>query len=304
MHPSTIRGSAAVIAAAFFATTLPVAPAHADAKADCAAAYEASQEQKTSGKLREARKSLVTCSQAACPPFIKKDCSKWLSDVESSIPTVVFSAKAGSEDVTDVRVKMNDDVLTEQLDGKAVPMDPGTVTFVFESPKYGSKELKVVVKEGQKAQSIEVQFQAEKSGGGGGGEKGGETGGGDQGGKITEQDVKGNKTLAYVLAGVGVLGVGGFAYFGLTGKKDEDGLDCAKDKTCTDSQIDPIKKKYLYADISLGIGIVSLGVATYLFLSSPSKKEAPAEAKRTRPNFQFDLAPARGGGFASVSGAF
>ncbi len=154
-------------AVALAAVSLP-RPAFADTKADCAKAYEASQEQRSGGKLRAARESLVTCSQTACPAFIKKDCAKWLSEVEGAIPTVVFSAKAGSEDLSDVKVSLGDQTLAESLDGKAIPMDPGTHTFVFDSAKHGSKELKFVVKEGKKAQNIEIVFEVGKAAGGDG----------------------------------------------------------------------------------------------------------------------------------------
>ena len=267
----------------------------ADTKTDCAKAYEASQEQKSNGRLRDARQSLVTCSQSACPAFIKKDCAKWLNEVEGAIPTVVFSAKAGSDDVIDVKVSLGDEVLAESLDGKAVQVDPGTHIFVFESPRFGKKDVKVVVKEGQKSQSVLAELKPEK--------KDSDTAPTHDDGstKVTPEDVKGNKTVAYVLAGVGVVGLGAFAYFGLSGKSDQNGLKCADSKTCKDSDIDPIKKKYLYADISLGVGLVSLGVATYLLMSGPSKKERSAAKSHT---LHFDVAPARGGGFATVGAEF
>ena len=102
-----------ILVALMLALVSVARPAGADAKADCAKAYEASQEQRSSGKLLAAKESLVTCSQAACPSFIKKDCSKWLSDVEGSIPTVVFSARFGSEELSDVKVSVGDKVLAE-----------------------------------------------------------------------------------------------------------------------------------------------------------------------------------------------
>jgi hypothetical protein len=294
MRRTLTRGLAVALATASFSFGLT---ARADTKAECASAYESSQEQKGQGRLRDARKSLVTCSQSACPAFIKKDCAKWLSEVEALLPSVVFSAKAGSEEVTDVKVALGDDVLATSLDGRAVDMDPGTHTFVFESPQYGKKEVTLVVKEGQKAQAVEVQFVTKSDTGQG------TSGGGGSGttpGTLTTEDAGGRKTIGYVMAGVGAVGLGGFAFFALSGKSDQNGLACADSKTCTDSDLDPIKKKYLYADISLGVGVVSLGVATYLLLSKPSKESPVDEAKRVR----FDVAPARGGGFAAVSGSF
>ncbi len=283
---------------ALLATLIVVAarPAGADTKKDCAAAYEASQEQRSSGKLRAAKESLVTCSQSACPAFIKKDCAKWLSDVEGSIPTVVFGAKAGNEQLSDVKVTVGDQVLAESLDGKAVPMDPGTHTFVFESAKHGKKELKLVVKEGAKAQQVELVFDAPK----GAGDDQPSTQTRDTA-TVGTETVKGSKTLAYVLMGVGAVGVGGFAYFGLSGNSDKSALECADSKTCTDDDLAPIEKKYLYADIALGVGLVSLGVGTYLLLAPSKKSEAAAEqAKR----FRVDVAARPGGGFATVVGRF
>lgn len=270
-------------------------PAGANAKAACAKAYEASQEQRGSGKLLAAKESLVTCSQAACPSFIKKDCSKWLAEVEGSIPTVVFSAKFGTEELGDVKVSEGDKVLSETLDGKALPLDPGTHTFVFESAKHGVKELKFVVKEGAKAQQIQLEYEVPKTDATpAAGADAGATG-------VSTDQVKSGKTLAYVLLGVGAVGLGGFAYFGLSGKSDRDKLECADSKTCSDSELDPIQKKYLYADIALGVGIVSLGVGTYLLLAPGKKSEAAAEqAKR----FGVDVAARPGGGFASVRGHF
>jgi hypothetical protein len=103
-----------------------------------------------------------------------------------------------------------------------------------------------------------------------------------------------------VLYGVGAVGIGGFAFFALSGNKEKNDLDCAETKTCSDDDLDPVKKKYLYADISLAVGVVSLGVATYLLLSSPKKEAPPPEAAR----FKFDVAPTSRGGYATVSGSF
>lgn len=279
-----------------------VSPALADTKSECAQAYEAAQEQRGGGKLRAAKESLVTCSQAACASFIKKDCAKWLSEVEAAIPTVVFSARAGKQDLTDVKVTLGDQALASALDGKAIPMDPGTHTFVFEHEKYGSKEVKFVIKEGKKAQAIEVVFEGEDSGGGAaGGDSGGDTRGDKGGVKVGTDGVKGSNTLGFVLVGLGVVGLGGFTYFALSGKSDENGLKCAEFKTCTDDDLDPIKQKYLFADISLGVGVVALGVGTVLLLTSGPKKEGPTA--KARP-FRLDVVPTKGGGYGMVTGLF
>ncbi|MBX3126590.1 MAG: hypothetical protein KF718_07720 [Polyangiaceae bacterium] len=260
--------------------------AAAQSQGECASSYEKSQELRNQGQLRGARKQLLTCAQASCADFIKRDCAKWLGEVDAQLPTVVFSARARGQDVTDVEVTIGDEVLAETLDGRAIPMDPGSMVFVFESSEFGRKEKKFVVKEGQKSQAVSVDFGGDDGSGGG---VGGSTDDIDRG------------ALPWIFTGVGVIGLGAFGFFALSGKSDEDGLACAKTKTCSDDEIDPIKQKYLIADISLGVGLVSLGVATYLFLA-PGGKRTPPAADSAR--FRFDVAPTRGGGFATVGGLF
>jgi hypothetical protein len=169
-------------------------------------------------------------------------------------------------------------------------MDPGAQVFTFESAEHGSKEVRFTVKEGQKAQSIVGDYGGEAPGSGA------------PGGAVSTDDAS-DKTLAYVFTGVGVVGVGAFAFFALTGKSDENALKCADSKTCTDDDIDPIKQKYLFADIGLGVGVVSLGLATYFFLkpSADASEDATAEDSA---RVKVDVLPTNGGGFASISGHF
>ncbi len=274
------------LASATFVLSVATPEARADQKAECSAAYEKSQELRTASKLRSAREQLLICAQSECPDFIKRDCSKWLGEVDATLPTLVFSAKASGKDITDVKVLVDGAVVAESLDGRAVPWDPGSQTFVFESAEHGQQEVTLTVKEGQKAQSVEASF-------------GGEGGSGD--GVELDTAKADDKTLAYVLGGVGIVGLGAFGFFALTGKSDEDKLACAPTKTCTDDDVDPIKQKYLFADIGLGVGVVSLGIATYLLLSPSGKSEPSADVAR---NVRVDMAPITGGGFASVSGRF
>ena len=77
--------------------------------------------------------------------------------------------------------------------------------------------------------------------------------------------------MAWVLGSVGVAALGSFAYFAISAESQ---TSCAP--SCSDGEADEIYRKYLVADISLGVGVVALGVATYLFLKTPSKPEQVA----------------------------
>ncbi len=103
------------------------------------------------------------------------------------------------------------------------------------------------------------------------------------------------RPTAYVLFGVGALGLAGFGYFGLRGRSQEADLeDC---RPCSDERVSDVSKTYLAADISLGVGLLSLGVGAYLFLTPT---EAPGG---TRLAIATTYAPS-GVGSLSVVGEF
>jgi hypothetical protein len=81
------------------------------------------------------------------------------------------------------------------------------------------------------------------------------------------------------LGGLGLAGIGTFAYFGLSGKAEENTLrgktGCAP--SCTPEETDPVRTKFLIANVSLGVGIVALGAATIIaFLHQSAAPAAPA----------------------------
>ncbi len=125
-----------------------------------AAAYERAQEQKQGGKPVEAKRSLVVCSQPGCPAFIAKDCSRWIGEVEASTPSnsVIAAKDATGSDIVDVQVFVDERPLVDHLDGTALAMNPGKHTFRFEHPGSASERQVVVVREGEKAREIRVQF--------------------------------------------------------------------------------------------------------------------------------------------------
>ncbi len=81
--------------------------------------------------------------------------------------------------------------------------------------------------------------------------------------------------VAYVLAGVGVAALGGFAAFAITGKSAQSAMDGCK-PNCTRAQLDKMRLRYLLADISLGVGVVSLGAGGYLYFSASREPSGSA----------------------------
>jgi hypothetical protein len=225
----------------------------------CTQAYESAQEEKATGRLKAAIEHLKTCIDPSCAQFIREDCVRWMDQTESALPTVVFSVRENGEDVTDVEILCDRKPLTRTLDGKAIPVDPGLRDFSFTVPGLAPMTRQVLVREGERNRIINVEFSR----------------------PIAPLSPTANATttlpdepnvrprtraLPYALAGVGALGVAGFTVFALLGNSQQGELERTCSPFCRSSQVDSVKTKYLLADASLGVGLISLGVATYIFV--------------------------------------
>lgn len=146
--------------AAAFAIVSFAGAGHAGDKEDCAAAYDQTQTLRDKGKLIEARTQARVCSASTCAAFIVKDCIRWLSEIEASLPTVVFAAQdASGADTSSVRMSVDGQLTAEALDGKAVALDPGPHKLRFETAGADPIEQAVVVRQGEKDRRIAVSFQ-------------------------------------------------------------------------------------------------------------------------------------------------
>jgi hypothetical protein len=107
--------------------------------------------------------------------------------------------------------------------------------------------------------------------------------------------------LPYVIGAAGLAGVGGYGLFVSWGRKDNAALaQCAP--SCPPESVNHIRKLYLAADVSLGVGIAALGAAaTWLIVGGAA---SPKEERARRPHYVVDLHPTPSGAFASVSGSF
>src|SRR5579859_6934048 len=106
--------------------------------------------------------------------------------------------------------------------------------------------------------------------------------------------------MPYVLGAAGLAGVGSFGLLTYWGRKDNNKLaQCAP--YCSQDSVDHIRKLYLAADISLGVGIAALGAAATWMIASPG---GASEERANKPRYVVDVRPTPAGAFASVSGTF
>lgn len=234
-------------------------------KSECLASSDLAQDLRTQGQLLAARDQLAICANDACPAVVRKDCGKWLADVQESIPTIVLGAREeGSGDVIDVDVTLDGKPLTSHLDGKSIPIDPGPHKLTFAVPGRKTIELQVLLTEGDKNHRVQAVFPAIAKA---------------VPAPLPRPSVEDRKSPSYVapvvLGVVGLVGIGAFAYLGLTGAKElrDDRATCAP--RCNPDDVDASRRKLVFADVSLGIGVVALAASTVLFLTtSPAPDHA------------------------------
>jgi hypothetical protein len=206
----------ATMAVAALSSLVPCA-VRADDKAACVEAYEKAQSLRDENQLVSAREQLRICARPSCTKFITKDCTAWLADIDSRIPSVaLFARDSSGAEISNATVSIDGKVVAQQLDGHAVEVDAGQHTFTFTFADGTKKDQTYVVLEGAKAQRVGVTLppaaptpvptnRAPSS----------QSVWGREAGATPARAWNGRKTLALVVGGVGVAGVGLGAAFGL-----------------------------------------------------------------------------------------
>jgi hypothetical protein len=238
-------------------TSDPEPPA-AVSKSECFTRHEEAQVRRREGRLLDARAGLRVCSGASCPAAIRADCVDWLDQVGRSVPTIVVTARAKGIDLTDVRVFIDDRLATERLSGAAIEIDPGQHKLRFEAPPWPALERNVLISEGVKGRSMDVDFApldelprapapAATA--------------------VAPQTTFRLQTSDYVTGGIAAASLVTAGYLGATAISEKRQLerDCAP--ACSDDQAGPVRTKLLVADIALGVAVVSLAVGLYLHLT-------------------------------------
>ncbi len=197
------------------------------------------------------------------------------------MPTVVFLAKDGAgTDLSAVKITMDGDVLAERIEGSAIAVDPGEHTFTFETAGQAPVTEKLLLVEGQKERRETVTF-----GGGATAAAPGATGtAGAQGSAPGSEAGSGmgtQKILAIVAGGVGVVGLGLGAVFGVMaiGKKNDAQSACpgasCPDQASSDKWSDAGSTGNI-STIGFIVGGVGLAGAAALWFTAPSTASGPS----------------------------
>jgi hypothetical protein len=232
------------------ALIVPRAYAQED-KAACRKAFEQAQTLRDEGKLSAAREQMLMCSRV-CPAGFAKLCDTWVLDVEKALPTIVIRAvDEDGQDLSNTEATL--DGKNVKLDGKSVAIDPGAHALKLSAPTRPPIEKEIVVAQGEKNRVIVVTIPSEKK-------------------KAVPPPARVESsppTAAYVVTGIGIAALGGFAYFGLSADARHRELvnGCSKTASCSADDRDRVIRDWRIADAFLVSSVVLVGVGAYLYLS-------------------------------------
>ena len=281
------------LSSAFVATALLVAGlARADVKSECIAASEKAQSLRDDRKLLDAREQFLTCARDVCPVAIRKDCADQIADMVKRTPSVVLHAKdPAGQDLVAVQVTADGKLLTSQLDGRSISLDPGVHDFRFEAAGNEPVDQKIVLAEGEHDRAVTVRFGAGAAEG-------------PRGAGAPSPQKKGAPIGAFVVGGVGLVSMAVAPVLWAMGlgqkSSDQSPTGCAPPSGpgCSASEIDSIKTKLVVGDVLMfgGAAIFATGVIWAIVHYASGHEEAA-----NPPAALFDVAPATYGRGAVAS---
>lgn len=279
---------AALSALALLSTSVAALADDDGNKQACITAADEAQRLRDEHRFVKAREQMVACARDVCPGPIRKDCAKWLTDVEASMSTVTLAARdSRGRDFVDVRVSVDGALLTEKLDGAALFVDPGPHTFRFEIVGKPPIDEHVVVREGERNRAVTVIVDV-----------------GPPPPVVTLVPAQRKPPIVgYVVAGAGALALGGAAFLWVTGRSDISSMrsGCGATHACAQSDVDAARTKLVIGDVVAGIGLAAIGVGVYMIVTA---SRAPAEVSVLGRAARFDVVALPGGGVANVGGSF
>ena len=241
------------------------------AKTACLAAHEEALALRAQKKPHAAREKFVACARIECPTVVRKECGEQVALVEKDAPTVVLEARDElGADTMAVNVSMDGSPIAPRLTGAAVDVEPGEHLFRFEREGGKAIEQRVLIVEGDKNRKVVAEFASLVAK-----PPAGET-------VVPPHEPKKVPVIAYVLGGVSLAAVGSFAYFALSGKGAENDLGSSCSPNCSDADLSPVKRDYLIADVSLGIGIALAAVTVLLSLPALTDSGAASTSAASR----------------------
>lgn len=187
----------------------------------------------------------------------------------SRLRIVAAHGEAGLE------IRLDDTLLGSATLGLAIPVDPGEHRVTVRAPGYAAWQTRVsVAPRARKELAVPALHRLPR--------RIGETHSVPRVAKPQVHDSAVDRSssaplAAYVIGGVGVVGLGVGTYFGLkAGSKKRDSEDECHNGACTPDGAALLRDADSAAwvsNVGFGVGVAGIGIATYLFVSTPSEEK-------------------------------
>lgn len=272
------RGPHAVLASALAALLVTTSTARTNAapSSKCIAAAEAGQQLRSEGKLVSARKKFGVCTALECPVVVRRDCARWVEDLDATTPSITVRVEDGSgNEVPEATVLLDGERLPPIAEGRSTPLDPGTHKVSWDHD--GKKtEKEFVVREGEKSKVVVLRAEAPRTHG---------TGARDP--RVSPVPPAADTSsispspVPWIFGGIGIAasGIGIGMWLTGLGEHSDLGRTCAAGHTCTDDQISSSRTKLIVGDVLVGVGVVLIAGALYFILKSDPPKSSSASAR-------------------------
>lgn len=264
--PARTRTLTLTAALVFLSLSAPAAAAPKKQQ-HCIAAAESGQQLRSTSKLIEARKAFGACTANTCPAVIRRDCGRWIDELDLATPTITVKLEdAAGAEVPEGRVLVDGEPLQRAADGRATPIDPGVHRFAWLRDEGASVEEQFVVREGEHNRVLVLRVPAPAVG---------------PPPPVTREPAS-TGPLPWVVGGAGVaLTTVGFIFWGV-GLSDRSTLSstCASSHSCAQSDVEASHTKLVVGDVLIGVGLVAMIGAAYLFLRPTGERAATTTGAR------------------------
>jgi hypothetical protein len=215
--------------------------------------------------------------------MVRADCLHWLDELEAAIPTIVVVAVSDRGDEIDVTVTIDGQLVTRQLDGKAIELDPGSHQITFERLGSAPQEMRLILGQGEKNRIIRLDYRTKPPT---------PVAAPPIIASTPVQPPSGTRpvpVLTYVFAGAAVVAGGTATYFALRAESARNDARKNCEPLCSGSVVDDIKLKALYSDLSSGIALLSVGTAVLLYVTRPTvfPEQSPNKLGGLLQNLRF-----------------
>lgn len=255
---------------------------------ECAHAAERGQRLRNAGDVIGARLPFTECARRTCPALIRTDCTTWLDETVNAAASVILHARDASGEVNDVIVTLDGEQVADHLDGQSLSLNPGNHTIAC--TRQGGAQATAVVSliAGDHDRPVEVRFPvppppapvivtlpksaepplAEAPSA-----------------PVEPKARRGANVPAWIAVGTGAAAFGTAAYLGITGLSTMRELYRSCDTNCP-ARFDDASTRLVWANVSLVVGLVASGAATYFFITGRDEPAPRVGRLRLVPSLQ------------------